>query len=155
MGLGVGRYTRGKEEKERIIKMTYLYQTKAVNEDGVDGYSYIEGEDPIKVAHPLSEDQGFNPEKFVGLALSTCFNSTVQKILEEDGLDNKTRVKVAVQMHEEEDETGFYFSLDADLTIDQMDLRQVQEYLERTKVRCPMAKLLKGSATVSYAVTTY
>lgn len=60
--------------------MDHLYETTAINEDGVSGESYIYDGDTFHVSNPLLEEPGANPEKFVGLALSTCLNSTVQAI---------------------------------------------------------------------------
>lgn len=135
--------------------MSHLYETKAVNEDGVNGYSYIEGEQKIKVTSPLSKERGANPEKFAGLALATCFNSTIQAILKEDGRENKTKTEVTVQLHPEDSGQGYYFTLHAELAIDQMDLEDVEVYLEKTKERCPMSKLFKDAADVTYSVKAY
>lgn len=135
--------------------MTHLYQTKAVNEDGVSGQSYIKGDQPIKVTSPLSQEKGSNPEKLIGLSLSTCFNSTIQAILKEEGLDSKTKTEVTVELHSEEDGPGYYFTLHTELSIEGMAVGEVKEYLAKTKSRCPMSKLLKDTTKITYAVSEY
>lgn len=46
------------------MKKDYLYETIAVNKDGVNGESYINKEDrlSVKVSNPLNNQNGTNPE---------------------------------------------------------------------------------------------
>lgn len=82
------------------MKKDYLYETIAVNKDGVNGETYINKEDglSVKVSSPLNNQIGTNPEELLGLSLSTCFNSTIKAILKEKKLVNKSRVEVKVQL---------------------------------------------------------
>ena len=95
------------------MKKDYLYETIAVNKDGVNGETYINKEDglSVKVSSPLNNQIGTNPEELLGLSLSTCFNSTIKAILKEKKLVNKSRVEVKVQLKKELEGTGFLFDV--------------------------------------------
>lgn len=95
------------------MKKDYLYETIAVNKDGVNGESYINKEDrlSVKVSNPLNNQNGTSPEELLGLSLSTCFNSTIKAILKEKKLVNKSRVEVKVQLKKELEGTGFLFDV--------------------------------------------
>lgn len=135
--------------------MAHLYETTAVNTDGVNGVSYLKDGETYTVSSPLSKEDGTNPEELVGLAMSTCFSSTIKAILKEDDIDAKSRVETTVQLHREQDEPGYYFTVDVYLAIEKMTEKEVAVYVEKTKNRCPVAKLTSASATVNFHGTTY
>lgn len=135
--------------------MTYLYETTAINEDGVNGESFIKDGERVTVSTPLSDEPGTNPEQLIGLAMSTCFNATVQTILKADGLTPKTRTETAVKMFKEPSGVGYYFDLDVQLAIEGLADEKVANYLELTKARCPIAKLTSSSDTVSFRTVKF
>ncbi len=59
-----------------------LYHTEAVNEKGLSGVSFIRGNEGLAlgVSSSLVKGSGTNPEQLVGLAISTCFNATIEII---------------------------------------------------------------------------
>lgn len=134
-----------------------LYETRGVNEDGVNGTSYVDRKDGLSVvvSSPLSESPGTNPEELLGLSLSTCFNSTIQAILKDKGKTNQSKVEVPVQMKEETKEKGYYFDVQVEAAVEGVSLEEAEEIIGGAKNRCPVYKLLTGSHTVHLKTVPY
>lgn len=80
-----------------------LYTTEAVNQDGLNGQSFIKtGGLTVTVSNPLNNKPGTNPEQLLGLSLSTCMNATLQAIEREHGLAHTAEVRVTVTLIKEE-----------------------------------------------------
>lgn len=139
------------------MKKDYLYETIAVNKDGVNGETYINKEDglSVKVSSPLNNQIGTNPEELLGLSLSTCFNSTIKAILKEKKLVNKSRVEVKVQLKKELEGTGFLFDVLILAAIDDLNPEVIEDIVHAASLRCPVYKLIKESDTVSVHIIDY
>ena len=139
------------------MKKDYLYETIAVNKDGVNGETYINKEDglSVKVSSPLNNQIGTNPEELLGLSLSTCFNSTIKAILKEKKLVNKNRVEVKVQLKKELEGMGFLFDVLILAAIDDLNPEVIEDIVHAASLRCPVYKLIKESDTVSVHIIDY
>lgn len=139
------------------MKKDYLYETIAVNKDGVNGETYINKEDglSVKVSSPLNNQIGTNPEELLGLSLSTCFNSTIKAILKEKKLGNKSRVEVKVQLKKELEGMGFLFDVLILAAIDDLNPEVIEDIVHAASLRCPVYKLIKESDTVSVHIIDY
>lgn len=139
------------------MKKDYLYETIAVNKDGVNGETYINKEDglSVKVSSPLNNQIGTNPEELLGLSLSTCFNSTIKAILKEKKLVNKSRVEVKVQLKKELEGMGFLFDVLILAAIDDLNPEVIEDIVHAASLRCPVYKLIKESDTVSVNIIDY
>lgn len=138
-------------------KKDYLYETIAVNKDGVNGETYINKENglSVKVSSPLNNQIGTNPEELLGLSLSTCFNSTIKAILKEKKLVNKSRVEVKVQLKKELEGMGFLFDVLILAAIDDLNPEVIKDIVHAASLRCPVYKLIKESDTVSVHIIDY
>ena len=139
------------------MKKDYLYETIAVNKDGVNGETYINKEDglSVNVSSPLNNQIGTNPEELLGLSLSTCFNSTIKAILKEKKLVNKSRVEVKVQLKKELEGMGFLFDVLILAAIDDLNPEVIEDIVHAASLRCPVYKLIKESDTVSVHIIDY
>lgn len=139
------------------MKKDYLYETIAVNKDGVNGETYINKEDglSVKVSSPLNNQIGTNPEELLGLSLSSCFNSTIKAILKEKNLVNKSRVEVKVQLKKELEGMGFLFDVLILAAIDDLNPEVIEDIVHAASLRCPVYKLIKESDTVSVHIIDY
>lgn len=119
------------------MKKDYLYETIAVNKDGVNGETYINKEDglSVKVSSPLNNQIGTNPEELLGLSLSTCFNSTIKAILKEKKLVNKSRVEVKVQLKKELEGTGFLFDVLILAAIDDLNPEVIEDIVHAASLQ--------------------
>jgi organic hydroperoxide reductase OsmC/OhrA len=125
-----------------------LYETKVVNEDGIQGHTYVEaGGLDVAISSPLKEVPGTNPEQLLGMALSTCLNATLEAIEKEHNVPHESRVETTIKMGR--DRVGFQFFLDATVTIPQVDDETAAEWLAMAERRCPVAKLIGDSANVT------
>ena len=140
-----------------MMKKDYLYETIAVNKDGVNSETYINKEDglSVKVSSPLNNQIGTNPEELLGLSLSTCFNSTIKAILKEKKLVNKSRVEVKVQLKKELEGMGFLFDVLILAAIDDLNPEVIEDIVHAASLRCPVYKLIKESDTVSVHIIDY
>ena len=139
------------------MKKDYLYETIAVNKDGVNGETYINKEDglSVKVSSPLNNQIGTNPEELLGLSLSTCFNSTIKAILKEKKLVNKSRVEVKVQLKKELEGMGFLFDVLILAAIYDLEPEVIENIVHAASLRCPVYKLIKESKSVAVKIIDY
>ncbi|MFB9768888.1 OsmC family protein [Lactiplantibacillus modestisalitolerans] len=128
-----------------------LYTTQAVNEDGLTGHAYVPNGLDVPISGPLSPAKGANPEQFIGLALSTCLNATLEAIEKEHDQPHQSKVVTTVKMSR--DRFGYQFFLDAAVTIPEVDAETGRHWIELAETRCPVAKLLGGSANVKIHLT--
>lgn len=134
-----------------------LYQTQAINTDGVDGYSYVDRKEGMRVivSNPLNDAPGTNPEELLGLSLSTCFNATIHSVLKDKDLYNQSRVTVPVQLKKEQNQPGYYFKVEVHAAIDGLAPEEAKQIVEIARKRCPVYKLLKESQTVTVKTISY
>ena len=135
----------------------FLYETNTINKDGVNGSSYVNREDGLKVevSSPLNDSPGTNPEELLGLSLSTCFNATIHAMLEDQNLINQSKVEVLVQLKKEPNEPGYYFEVVVLASIEGLPIEQAEEIIHLSGARCPVFKLVQGSHTVNLKTVSY
>lgn len=133
-----------------------LYKTQLVNEDGVNGVSFVnEGDRPsIAVSHPLNEIAGTNPEQLFGLAQATCLNATIKALLK-DEKSHPSRVSVTVAYKREADGSGTFFDVDIKASIKDLPLEEVANIAHRAEGFCPISKLVAASSSVSLSAVEY
>ncbi|MFC6164249.1 OsmC family protein [Lactiplantibacillus dongliensis] len=124
-----------------------LYTTQAINTDGLQGNTYVPGGLTVPVSSPLSAAPGTNPEQLIGLALSTCLNATLELIEKEQRVPHQSTVVTTVKLSR--DQQGYQFLVDATVTIPEVDQDTAVAWLKLAEARCPVAKLLAGSANVT------
>lgn len=118
----------------------------AVNEDGANGTTYINGGISVDIASVYkNEHNKSNPEELLGMSLATCMHSSLKFILFQDKLSNNSRVDVLVSLVLNKDSKLYEFKIDLYLQIEDMTLEQISNYLTLTKERCPVSKLFNNS----------
>ncbi len=135
----------------------YLYKTTVHNTDGLDGVAYVEGDRGLAVvtSNPLKDTPGTNPEELFGLSITTCLNATIQSLLRGRGYTYKSRVSADVEMRRESKEVGYYFQVTITASIEELDLSEAERLIDAAEKRCPVAKLTKGSSTVTVQTVPY
>lgn len=128
------------------------YKTTAINEEGLEGYSYIDephGLD-ILISNPGEGRPGTNPEQLLGLALATCLNATLEAIEKRSGYEHRS--KVAVDVYQTADTAGLKFLVDVTVYIptDVMGERKAESMFKLAESRCPVAKLLGRNEDVTF-----
>lgn len=124
------------------------YMTTVRNEDGVNGFSKVvyPNEKSIEIKYPSEDETAYNPEQFVGLALVTCLNASIehQEIIR--NLAHKSCVEADVHLVKEK--TGLEFIIKIRAEIPHVDRELAKEILEHAELACPVAKLMRGSKNI-------
>ena len=130
------------------MELKKLYNTTVINEDGVNGHVYVA--DPngldVEISDPRNDLPGANPEQFVGLALSTCLNATVEAIEKKNHVPHTSQVRVHVTMVK--GSQGLEFLVHAKVLIPGVDFATAQAFTAVAEKRCPVSKLLSASPNV-------
>lgn len=127
-----------------------LYHTEVINKDGLTGYSYVNEPDglSVKVASPIANTQGTNPEQLLGLSLATCLNATIEAEERRRGFVHQSVVMVEVDLSH--DTVGYQFFVNVKISIPHVTNEEAQDILTIAKQRCPMVKLLANAQNVRY-----
>ncbi|WP_057895468.1 OsmC family protein [Liquorilactobacillus oeni] len=127
-----------------------LYETEAINQDGLNGQSYVKNGLKVAVSNPREKTLGTNPEQLLGLSLCTCMNATLQAIENEQGLKHTSEVRVSVTLIK--GSTGLEFLVKARIHIPDVALSTAQKLVNLAKSRCPVSKLLSNSSNYDIEV---
>ncbi|MFD1548122.1 OsmC family protein [Levilactobacillus fuyuanensis] len=133
-------------------KFPPLYRTVAANDAGLESHSYVPDGLDVLTSHPLNDAPGANPEQFIGLALSTCLNATLEAIEERRDLPHSSQVHTIVEMAR--DTRGFQFYLTAEVKIPGVDHETALAMVDLAERRCPVAKLIGDNDNVVVKLVT-
>lgn len=133
-------------------KFPPLYRTVAANDGGLESHAYVPGGLDVLTSHPRNDRPGANPEQFIGLALSTCLNATLEAIEERRNLPHTAQVHTIVEMAR--DTHGFQFYLTAEVKLPGVDPDTAAAMIDLAERRCPVAKLLGSSDNVTVKQVT-
>lgn len=128
-------------------KFPPLYRTVANNDDGLNSRSYVPEGLNVPTSSPFAATPEANPEQFLGLALSTCLNATLEAIEKMRHLPHTSQVHTIVEYAR--DTRGFQFYVTAQVRIPGVDHKTALEMTDLAERRCPVAKLLQGSPNVT------
>ncbi len=109
----------------------------------------------MRVGSPLREHADpdvTNPEQLLALAWATCLNATARVFVTDA---RRTAVRVAVELHDADPGPGLEFHVTAFLSVESADTAEAERVLRGAHARCPVSKLLAGSATVSVATEPF
>ena len=125
-----------------------LYTTTAVNEDGLTGVAYTEGNGDkdfsVQISSPRSTDAGTNPEQLFGLAYATCLNASIEFVEKRKKLEHNSQVEVKIDLTFDRESEGYLFHPSVIVTMPGRDEELAREILEEAERQCPIHKLLKG-----------
>lgn len=131
---------------------TATYHTAALNRTGVNGESEIIDEQRFPISSPNNPVTGANPEQFLGLALATCLNATLESIEKMNELPHTSEVRVDVYQAPDV-HNDLMFLVDATILIpltDAVNGRKAKAMLELAERRCPVAKLVGDKENVTF-----
>ena len=125
-----------------------LYTTTAVNEDGLTGVAYTEGNGDkdfsVQISSPRSTDAGTNPEQLFALAYATCLNASIGFVEQRKKLEHNSKVEVKIDLTFDREGEGYLFHPSVIVTMPGRDEELAREILEEAERQCPIHKLLKG-----------
>ncbi|MTB64991.1 osmotically inducible protein OsmC [Streptococcus sp. zg-86] len=127
-----------------------LYSVTATNHEGIHGSVSLSSEKSVPTAHPLTKEEGFNPEELMATAWATCLNATIQALLESQKQERQSRVEVTCELHREARiGTGYFFQVNAKASIEGLTTDQSETIVQQAHQRCPISKLISQSQTIS------
>ena len=125
-----------------------IYTTTAVNVDGLNGKSFIEGNGDknwaVDISSPLSEKEGTNPEQLFALAYATCLNASIGIVEKGLNLEHQCRVEVKVDLTKDPVGEGYLFLPSVRVLMPTREEKLAKEILEGAERVCPIQKLLQG-----------
>lgn len=135
-----------------------LYTTTAVNEDGLTGVAYTNGNGDkdfsIQISSPRSTDAGTNPEQLFALAYATCLNASIEFVEKRKKLEHKSKVEVKIDLTFDYEGEGYLFHPSVRVVMPGRDESLAREILEEAERQCPIHKLLKGVSVSSVELST-
>ncbi|PTQ84539.1 organic hydroperoxide reductase OsmC/OhrA [Trichococcus patagoniensis] len=132
-----------------------LYHTEVINDEGLNGTAYVKDGASLQTSDPLKDSPGFNPEQLFGLAWSTCLNATIEALLNARGAAARSKVEAHVDFSREDDRKGFYFDLKAYVSVEGMELADVEKLAQSAHNRCPVSKIIGDYNHVTLEVVPY
>nr|HRM20674.1 OsmC family protein [Trichococcus flocculiformis] len=90
-----------------------------------------------------------------GLSWSTCLNATIEALLKARGAQARSQVQVHVDFCREEDGKGFYFDLKAFVSVEDMELAEVEKLAQSAHKRCPVSKIIGDYNHVTIEVVPF
>ena len=132
-----------------------LYHTEIINDEGLNGNVSVSDGESLQTSDPLKDLPGFNPEQLFGLSWSTCLNATIEALLKARGAQARSQVQVHVDFCREEDGKGFYFDLKAFVSVEDMELAEVEKLAQSAHKRCPVSKIIGDYNHVTIEVVPF
>lgn len=129
-----------------------LYVTTAINNEGLEGHTYIPGEINLKTSSPMNANPGTNPEQLLGMSLATCLKATLYAIESEHNVPHSSQVHVNVAFVGTS--PNFEFLIEAQIKMPKIDQEIAQKLVEEAEIRCPVSKLLNGNETYTIQLVT-
>ncbi|MDN6596193.1 MAG: OsmC family protein [Lentilactobacillus parabuchneri] len=120
-----------------------LYQTEAVNDEGLEGHAYVPGGIKVETSSPMNSHPGTNPEQLLGMSLATCLEATLEAIEKEHGVPHTAEVHVKVAFIGSR--AVYQFLVHAQIMVKGVDFETADKFAKEAENRCPVSKLLKNS----------
>ncbi|GEP24445.1 MAG: OsmC family protein [Lentilactobacillus diolivorans] len=130
-----------------------LYQTQAINSEGLEGHAYVPDGIKVKTSSPLNDHAGTNPEQLLGMSLSTCLDATLEAIEHERKLPHISAVRVKVAFIGAR--ANYEFLVHAQIKIDGVDSQTAKAMTKEAEERCCVSKLLKNSGNYTVETVTH
>jgi len=132
-----------------------LYHTEIINDEGLNGTVSVSDGESLQTSDPPKDLAGFNPEQLFGLSWATCLNATIEALLKARKAEARSKAEVHVDFCREEDGKGFYFDLKAFVSVEGMELADVEKLAQSAHKRCPVSKIIGDYNHVTIEVVPF
>jgi osmotically inducible protein OsmC len=133
--------------------MKKIYSTTIINTGGREGEVFSPDKSfSYQVTSPgPHKENKTNPEQLFAAAYSSCFNSALELVMEQAGIDAKSTVKATVSLFSDET-SGFQVGVVLSVAIDGVEKAQAEELVQKAHEVCPYSKATKGNISVELEV---
>ncbi|MBT2583280.1 organic hydroperoxide resistance protein [Planococcus sp. ISL-109] len=138
--------------------MKTLFETTMINSGGREGSVYSpDNIFNLDVAKPVAlggqPNTATNPEQLFAAGYSSCFNSALDLVLENDKVEVKnSEVTATVSLIGDKADGGAKLAVRLEVDIEGLDEEKKQHYVEKAHAYCPYSKAIKDSVDVEIAI---
>ncbi|KRM59323.1 organic hydroperoxide resistance protein [Secundilactobacillus malefermentans DSM 5705 = KCTC 3548] len=120
-----------------------------INTGGREGHVEApDGSMPLTITAPApGKKEGTNPEQLFAAGYSSCFNSALELVKQEAGIDNESTVTAKVSLFKEGD-SDFHIGVELTVHIDGVSAEETQKLAESAHQVCPYSKATRGNIEV-------
>jgi osmotically inducible protein OsmC len=130
-----------------------LYTAEVVTTGGRDGHAKSsDGVLDLELGKPGS-GKGTNPEQLMAAGWSACYQSALQAIAKQSGIDaSKSIVTVRVILGNEAD-GGYAIKAEINVNVPGLSTEQVSDLAHKADAMCPYSKATRGNVEVAINAT--
>lgn len=120
------------------------FSTTSINKGGRAGKSYLEdGTYSIDILPPGSKRDGANPEELFAMGYSACFHAALEAVKDNEGIDNKSVVRLTVSLLQVPEELDFKLQADIEVGVENLDEADVKRIADKAHQICPYSRAIK------------
>lgn len=130
--------------------MKKMYSTKIINTGGRSGEVHSPDHSfELNIAAPGKRvENATNPEQLFSAGYSACFNSALDLVKQNKGIEGAATVSAQVSLYAES-ESSFVLGVEIEGSIEGLSVEETQELLEIAHTVCPYSKATAGNIEVT------
>ncbi|WP_427814767.1 organic hydroperoxide resistance protein (plasmid) [Enterococcus sp. 22-H-5-01] len=130
--------------------MKKMYSTKIINTGGRSGEVHSPDHSfELNIAAPGKRvENATNPEQLFAAGYSACFNSALDLVKQNKGIEGAATVSAQVSLYAES-ELNFVLGVEIEGSIEGLSVEETQELLEIAHTVCPYSKATAGNIEVT------
>ncbi|WP_407855366.1 organic hydroperoxide resistance protein [Enterococcus hailinensis] len=130
--------------------MKKMYSTKIINTGGRSGEVHSPDHSfELNIAAPGKRvENATNPEQLFAAGYSACFNSALDLVKQNKGIEGAATVSAQVSLYAES-ESSFVLGVEIEGSIEGLSVEETQELLEIAHTVCPYSKATAGNIEVT------
>ena len=130
--------------------MKKMYSTKMINTRGRSGEVHSPDHSfELNITAPGKRvENATNPEQLFAAGFSACFNSALELVKSNKGIDGASTVSAQVTLYAES-ESSFVLGVEIEGQIEGLSTEETQELLEIAHTVCPYSKATAGNIEVT------
>lgn len=130
--------------------MKKMYSTKIINTGGRSGEVHSPDHSfELNIAAPGKRvENATNPEQLFAAGYSACFNSALDLVKQNKGIEGAATVSAQVSLYAES-ESSFVLGVEIEGSIEGLSVKETQELLEIAHTVCPYSKATAGNIEVT------
>lgn len=127
-----------------------MYSTKIINTGGRSGEVHSPDHSfELNIAAPGKRvENATNPEQLFAAGYSACFNSALDLVKQNKGIEGSATVSAQVSLYAES-ESSFVLGVEIEGSIEGLSVEETQELLEIAHTVCPYSKATAGNIEVT------
>ncbi len=134
--------------------MAKQYETTMINEGGRNGFVYSPGQaKKYVIKSPGTDPSGksTNPEQLFAAGYSSCFNSALDVVLNQEHIKGEPTIKATVSLYSD-GPANYYIGVDLFGHIEGLSEEETMKYLKKADEICPYSKATRGNIDVTINV---